>query len=325
MKTISAAYYEKMAEARKTFCAFCMRGSMPFLEDCEDCKVNRMFKAVQAVIKEETTPQDEAAVEKTRNAYDGIDLPKEMIESLGKGPRNHDGFRTSPAFQLFITNGAYPDVEVQLIESKTGFPDFSGSEEEASSRSTVYYLNYLEKGVGVPSSIQLWDLTYDALKDELKSSLERMFNRSINQFWGIQALPFPERYFITSRSAEELAADMISEVGNCQASDADEYGCAYSQEHYVGCPRNSNITPQGQNVSGEVYMRLGKFSLRDAEKSFIETRCTISPMFVDTRLVKEMTEYSVAAKVDSIICYIAAREEGKAQATEKMAKDTNQN
>lgn len=65
--------------------------------------------------------------------------------------------------------------------------------------------------------------------------------------------------------------------------------------------------------------------MRDAEKYFIETRCTISPMFVDTRLVKEMTEYSVAAKVDSIICYIAAREEGKAQATEKMAKDTNQN
>ena len=225
MKTISTAYYEKMAEAKQTFCAFCMRGAMPFLEDCKDCKINRMFKAVQAVIKEETTPQDEAAVEKTRNAYDGIDLPKEMIESLGRGPRNHDGFRTSPAFQLFITNGAYPDVEAQLIESKTGFPDFSGSEEETSSRSTVHYLNYLEKGVGVPSSIQLWDLTYDTLKDELKSLLERMFNRSIHQFWGIQALPFPERYFITSRSAEELAADMMSEVGGYQASDVDEYGC----------------------------------------------------------------------------------------------------
>ena len=257
MKTISTAYSEKMAEAKQTFCAFCMRGAMPFLEDCKDCKINRMFKAVQAVIKEETTPQDEAAVEKTRNAYDGIDLPKEMIESLGRGPRNHDGFRTSPAFQLFITNGAYPDVEVQLIESKTGFPDFSGSEEETSSRSTVHYLNYLEKGVGVPSSIQLWDLTYDTLKDELKSLLERMFNRSIHQFWGIQALPFPERYFITSRSAEELAADMMSEVGGYQASDVDEYGCVYSQEHYVGCLRNSNITPHGQNTSGEVYMRLG--------------------------------------------------------------------
>lgn len=323
MKTITTAYYEKMAEAKQTFCAFCMRGSMPFLEDCEDCKVNRMFRAVQAVIKEETTPQDEAAVEKTRNAYDGIDLPKEMIESLGKGPRNCDGFRTSPAFQLFITNGACPDVEVQLIEGKTGFPDFSGSEEEASSRSTVHYLNYLEKGVGVPSSIQLWDLTYDTLKDELKSTLERMFNRSINQFWGIQALPFPERYFITSRPAEELAADMLGEVESCQASDSDEYGCVYSQEHYVGCPRNSNITPQGQNVSGEVYMRLGKVSLKDAEKYFIETRCTVSPMFVDTRLVKDMTEDSVAAKIYSIICYIATREGREAQPPEKMAKDTN--
>lgn len=317
MKTISTAYYEKMAEAKQTFCAFCMRGAMPFLEDCKDCKINRMFKAVQAVIKEETTPQDEAAVEKTRNAYDGIDLPKEMIESLGRGPRNHDGFRTSPAFQLFITNGAYPDVEVQLIESKTGFPDFSGSEEETSSRSTVHYLNYLEKGVGVPSSIQLWDLTYDTLKDELKSLLERMFNRSIHQFWGIQALPFPERYFITSRSAEELAADMMSEVGGYQASDVDEYGCVYSQEHYVGCLRNSNITPHGQITSGEVYMRLGKFPLKNSEKYFIETRCTISPMFIDTQLVKGRAEDSITKKIYSIICYIAARE--------MMVKDTNQN
>ena len=318
MKTISTAYYAKMAEAKRTFCAFCMRGAMPFLESCEDCKVNRMFKAVQAVINEETTPQDEANVEKTRNAYDGIDLPKEMMESLGKGPRNRDGFRTSPAFQLFITNGAYPDVEVQLVESKTGFPDFPGSEDEVSSRSTVYYVNYREKDVGVPSSVQLWDLTYDALKDELKSSLGRMFNRNINQLWGIQALPFPERYFITSRSARELAADMISEVASCQAC-IDEYGCVYSQEHYVGCLRNSNITPQGQNTSGGVYMRLGKFLLKNAGKYFIETRCTISPMFVDTRLVNEMKEHSVAAKVQSIICYIAAREEGEARA--KMVKE----
>jgi len=96
-----------------------------------------------------------------------------------------------------------------------------------------------------------------------------MFNRSIHQFWGIQALPFPERYFITSRSAEELAADMMSEVGGYQASDVDEYGCVYSQEHYVGCLRNSNITPHGQNTSGEVYMRLGKFPLKNSEKYFI--------------------------------------------------------
>ena len=42
-------------------------------------------------------------------------------------------------------------------------------------------------------------------------------------------------------------------------------------------------------------------------------------MFVDTRLVNEMTEHSVAAKVQSIICYIAAREEGEARA--KMVKE----
>lgn len=123
-----------------------------------------------------------------------------------------------------------------------------------------------------------------------------MFNRSIHQFWGIQALPFPERYFITSRSAEELAADMMSEVGGYQASDVDEYGCVYSQEHYVGCLRNSNITPHGQNTSGEVYMRLGKFPLKNSEKYFIETRCTISPMFIDTQLVKGRAEDSITKK-----------------------------
>ena len=105
MKTISTAYYEKMAEAKMTYCAFCVRGARPFWEDCLNCKVNKMFKAVQNVIKEETTPKDEAAVEQTRSAYDGIDLPKEMIKSLGKGPRTSDGFRTSPVFQLYITNG----------------------------------------------------------------------------------------------------------------------------------------------------------------------------------------------------------------------------
>lgn len=316
MKTISTAYYEKMAEAKMTYCAFCVRGARPFWEDCLNCKVNKMFKAVQNVIKEETTPKDEAAVEQTRSAYDGIDLPKEMIKSLGKGPRTSDGFRTSPVFQLYITNGAYPDVGVQLVESKTGLPDSAGSEDEASSRSAVYYVNYIKDGV--PSSFQLWDLTYGSLKDELKSSLERMFDRNINQLWGIQALPFPERYFITSRSAKELAADMMSEVASCQAC-IDEYGCVYSQEHYVGCLRNSNITPQGQNTSGGVYMKLGKFLLKNTGKYFIETRCTISPMFVDTRLVKEMTEDSVAAKIYSIICYIAAREEGEARA--KMVKE----
>ena len=41
-------------------------------------------------------------MEQTRNAYDGIDLPKEMIKSLGKGPRTSDGFRTSPVFQLYM-------------------------------------------------------------------------------------------------------------------------------------------------------------------------------------------------------------------------------
>lgn len=312
MKTISTAYYAKMAEAKKTFCAFCMRGAMPFLESCEDCKVNRMFKAVQAVINEETTPQEEADVEETRNAYDGIDLPKEMMESLDKGPRNQDGFRTSPAFQLYITNGAYPDVAVRLAEGKTGFPDFPGSEDEASSRSTVFYVEYIKDGV--PSSVQLWDLTYESLKDELKSSLERMFNRNINQLWGVEALPFPERYLVLSRSAEELAADMVKEVESHQPSDADEYGCVYSDEHYVGCRRTSSILPQGQNLSGEIYMMLGKFSFGNASKYFVKTRCTISPMFTDTRIVNDTSAESVVDKVSSIFKYIAGCEERVARA-----------
>ena len=42
MKTISTAYYEKMAEAKMTYCAFCVRGARPFWEDCLNCKVNKL-------------------------------------------------------------------------------------------------------------------------------------------------------------------------------------------------------------------------------------------------------------------------------------------
>ena len=61
-RTISPAYYEKMAEAKAVFCSYCTLGAMLFWEDCEGCKIQRMFHAVQRTIKEEMPPKEQGAI-----------------------------------------------------------------------------------------------------------------------------------------------------------------------------------------------------------------------------------------------------------------------
>ena len=100
-RTISPAYYEKMAEAKAVFCSYCTLGAMLFWEDCEGCKIQRMFHAVQRTIKEEMPPKEQGAIVQEQNTYEGIDLPREMIERIGKGPATEDGFRTSPEFIIW--------------------------------------------------------------------------------------------------------------------------------------------------------------------------------------------------------------------------------
>lgn len=170
MKTISTPFFDEMVKAKQTFCSFCMRGSMPFYEDCTQCKISKMFQTAQKIVVDEMTLEEQASVEQTRDVYEGCDLPKELLESIGEGPRTKDGFRTTPVFRVFLTGRDTPDIEVQLVEAKTGFPDFQGTRDEASSRSTVYYLTYLKNGVR--STVQIWDITYESLKSELQSTLE---------------------------------------------------------------------------------------------------------------------------------------------------------
>ena len=182
MKTVSTPFFEEMVKARQTYCSFCMRGSMPFLEDCEQCKIAKMFCAVQEIVEREMTPEERGSVEQTRDVYEGVDLPKELFDSIGKGSRTEKGFHASPVFRVFLTDKDTPDIEVQLVEAKTGFPDFQGTEDEVSSRSTVHYLVYLKDGV--PSTIQIWDIS--TLKDELKHTFERIFKTRTYNLWGSQ-------------------------------------------------------------------------------------------------------------------------------------------
>lgn len=172
MKTISTPFFDEMVNAKQTYCSFCMRGSMPFLEDCEQCKISKMFQAAQKIVADEMTLEERSSVEMTRDVDDRCDLPKELLESIGKGPRTKDGFRTTPVFRVFLTGNDFPNVEVQLVEAKTGFPDFEGTKDEPSSHSTVHYITFLKKAI--PSTVQIWDITYESLREELHNALERM-------------------------------------------------------------------------------------------------------------------------------------------------------
>lgn len=161
-RTISPAYYEKMAEAKAVFCSYCTLGAMLFWEDCEGCKIQRMFHAVQRTIKEEMPPKEQGAIVQEQNTYEGIDLPREMIESIGKGPATEGGFRTSPEFIIW-EDGMYEAFRLQLVEEKTGLPDFAGTDDLPPTQSTLYYLRVIcvERGQRtIMEAIQIWDTSY---------------------------------------------------------------------------------------------------------------------------------------------------------------------
>ena len=168
-RTISPAYYEKMAEAKAVFCSYCTLGAMLFWEDCEGCKIQRMFHAVQRTIKEEMPPKEQGAIVQEQNTYEGIDLPREMIESIGKGPATEDGFRTSPEFIIW-EDGMYEAFRLQLVEEKTGLPDFAGTDDLPPTQSTLYYLRVIcvERGQRtIMEAIQIWDTSYANVRKEI--------------------------------------------------------------------------------------------------------------------------------------------------------------
>lgn len=162
---------------------------------------------------------------------------------------------------------------------------------------------------GVESEVQIWDLTPESLKEELKPTLERMLGVSIDQLWGIQALPLVDQHLILALDIEDVATEMLHEVNSRTNSSTDEFGIVYSDEHFITSPRGSSITPQGKNMSGGLYMRLGKLFLEKGVKLFIENRCTIRPEFSDTRIIEGETVSDVAKCMQGVVEYVFNRME----------------
>lgn len=215
-RTISPAYYEKMAEAKAVFCSYCTLGAMLFWEDCEGCKIQRMFHAVQRTIKEEMPPKEQGAIVQEQNTYEGIDLPREMIESIGKGPATEGGFRTSPEFIIW-EDGMYEAFRLQLVEEKTGLPDFAGTDDLPPTQSTLYYLRVIcvERGQRtIMEAIQIWDTSYANVRKEIKSVVDRRLQQSVDSLWGIEALPFLKQYLLYPYAPEDLAEELLKELAN---------------------------------------------------------------------------------------------------------------
>ena len=57
-RTISPAYYEKMAEAKAVFCSYCTLGAMLFWEDCEGCKYKGCFMQSRERLRRKCLPKN---------------------------------------------------------------------------------------------------------------------------------------------------------------------------------------------------------------------------------------------------------------------------
>ena len=172
MRTVPRTFFETMAAAKKSFCAYCMNIPMHFLEDCEDCKVYHMFADARHVFEAET-PEDEQRKQcETHAVTAGMDLPQELIRSIGQGPYTEDGFRTSARYDIYDPQTQSVQYRLYLEEAKTGFSDYEGIPgEEPPSRSTVYYLHVEPTCNKGSADIQFWDLTYHTVKKVLIEAL----------------------------------------------------------------------------------------------------------------------------------------------------------
>ena len=165
MRTVSRTFFEVMAVAKKSFCVYCMKMPMPFLEPCENCKVYRMFEDARHAFEMETSEDEKQKRAETHAVTAGMDLPQELICSIGQGPYTEDGFRTSARYDIYHPQTESVQYCLYLEEAKTGFPDHEGIPgEEPPSSSTVYYLHVKPKDHNGSLSIQIWDLNYHTVK-----------------------------------------------------------------------------------------------------------------------------------------------------------------
>lgn len=277
-RTISPAYYEKMAEAKAVFCSYCTLGAMLFWEDCEGCKIQRMFHAVQRTIKEEMPPKEQGAIVQEQNTYEGIDLPREMIESIGKGPATEDGFRTSPEFIIW-EDGMYEAFRLQLVEEKTGLPDFAGTDDLPPTQSTLYYLRVIcvERGQRtIMEAIQIWDTSYANVRKEIKSVVDRRLQQSVDSLWGIEALPFLKQYLLYPYAPEDLAEDLLKELANQSEAGGDTAGFVSTQEHFLAAPRNMRGL-QDSSLIQNAHVSLSRQAGSGHPRHFLKVRNTIPP------------------------------------------------
>ena len=172
MRTVSRTFFETMAAAKKSFCVYCMNIPMHFWEDCQDCKVYQMFADACHVFEAETLEDERQKRCETHAVTAGMDLPQELIRSIGQGPYTEDGFRTSARYDIYDSETQSVQYCLYLEEAKTGFSDYAGIPgEEPPSRSTVYYLHVEPTGKKGSAVIQIWDLTCHTVKKALIEAL----------------------------------------------------------------------------------------------------------------------------------------------------------
>ena len=305
-RTISPAYYEKMAEAKAVFCSYCTLGAMLFWEDCEGCKIQRMFHAVQRTIKEEMPPKEQGAIVQEQNTYEGIDLPREMIESIGKGPATEDGFRTSPEFIIW-EDGMYEAFRLQLVEEKTGLPDFAGTDDLPPTQSTLYYLRVIcvERGQRtIMEAIQIWDTSYANVRKEIKSVVDRRLQQSVDSLWGIEALPFLKQYLLYPYAPEDLAEDLLKELANQSEAGGDTAGFVSTQEHFLAAPRNMRGL-QDSSLIQNAHVSLSRQAGSGHPRHFLKGRNTIPPRFTSLLEIREANAAAIQKELERLLGYLA--------------------
>ena len=296
MKTVNPLFFDKLLEGKQSFCAVCMK-HLEFW-NCAECKIPKMVDTVRKTVEEEMTAEEKASIKDEVFTYYGMDLPGEMIKTIGKGPRTEEGFKASPFFVVSCQGSNTPEVKVKLIEKTTGFPECESTETTEGSHEKAHYVIYQTERT--KSDVLLWDLERSILMEELRTSLERITGVKINWLWGIKELPFIDQYLQTHTDTKSLSEALMSRIRIAQFPDA--YGCFYTEWATIATPR-FQYSRNGSLLGGQVDVRLGKATIGGNQVLFLETKNTIAFEFTDSTIV--IDEESLKDKLDSTLERIA--------------------
>lgn len=245
-----------------------------------------------------------AALE-SESTEDGV-LPREMIESIGKGPATEDGFRTSPEFIIW-EDGMYEAFRLQLVEEKTGLPDFAGTDDLPPTQSTLYYLRVIcvERGQRtIMEAIQIWDTSYANVRKEIKSVVDRRLQQSVDSLWGIEALPFLKQYLLYPYAPEDLAEDLLKELANQSEAGGDTAGFVSTQEHFLAAPRNMRGL-QDSSLIQNAHVSLSRQAGSGHPRHFLKVRNTIPPRFTSLLEIREANAAAIQKELERLLGYLA--------------------